>query len=126
MASDGPITKTVCSDCGHCPDEESPYCPECGADATWVETPEYEFDEDDLPVYFSYRIYDDNYELWDYFCESYFGVRGLKGSDTVGIPDDFPELAFIEEEIFFAVTEELELEGPFLSEWAAKQAIEGE
>lgn len=108
------FTQTVCTDCGRETSVESEYCPGCGSEDPWEEQPVYRFDEDDLPITFAYRIYDDNYGLWRAFCDEYWDHPSITGSDIAGLSDNFPRLKFIETPVYFQITEDLELEGPFL------------
>ena len=110
------VTHTVCSECGERPNTKTPYCPSCGEESPWEEVPTYEFDEDDLPIAFSFSVSEDNWELWDAFCHQYFGGAGLVGSDIEGLPDEFPRLKCCFVDIWFVVTEEYEVEGPFLEQ----------
>jgi hypothetical protein len=119
-----PITETVCTTCGASIDTPSPppYCPQCGDEAPWDEQAAYVFDEDDLPVVFSKEVYDDNWGLWRAFCNQYFGVAELNGSDVTGLSKDFPTLKYCVTELWFKITPSHELEGPFLSEQEARDA----
>lgn len=110
------VTETVCTGCGRQTTVESDYCPDCGAEDPWEEQPRYEFDEEDLPIVVEFEVYDDNHSLWRDFCNQYFGKYELRGSDIVGLPDDFPRMKYCTFSVYFKITEELELEGPFLEE----------
>lgn len=109
-----PLTETYCENCGMTAEESTSFCPDCGAEEPWEVRSAYKFDADDLPVIFTTRTYDDDWGLWDGFCEEYFGTR-LQGDDVDGLPDDFPRLKFHEVEIFWKIDEALDLHGPFLS-----------
>lgn len=114
--------ETYCTDCGNTSTATTPHCPNCGAEDPWDERPAYQFDEDDLPFVFSYEVYKDNWQLWREFCQAYFGNYELKGSDTAGIPEDFPKLKYCVFEVYFVITESHDLDGPFLSREEAKEA----
>lgn len=118
--SDEPIKETVCEECEHKPKEETKFCPKCGAEDPWIERNAYEFDEDDLPIVFSFETYNDNWELWGEFYREYFGHSELKGSDIAGMPDDFPSLKYLMADLYFVITENLEVKGPFLEESEAR------
>lgn len=124
MPDAAPITETVCTNCGASIDTPSPppYCPQCGDEDPWDEQAAYVFDEDDLPVVFSHDIYDDNWGLWRAFCNQYFGVDELNGSEVAGLPEDFPRLKYCVVELWFTLTPSHELAGPFLSEQEARDA----
>lgn len=66
-------------------------CSSCGAGDPWENEPLYSFDEDDLPISFEGRFAADNWELWDDFCQSYFGDMKLKGEDVAGLSSTFPK-----------------------------------
>lgn len=120
-----PITETVCGECDHNPDSETKHCPECGAEEPWEEQNAYEFDEDDLPIIFAYNVYDDNHGMWRGFLQDYFGVGyNLKESDIANLPSGFPRLKYISQDLYFVITEDLELEGPFLSKQEARQEVQ--
>jgi hypothetical protein len=118
------ITNTVCTSCGHTTDQASPspFCPQCGDEDPWDERAAHVFEEDDLPFVFSYEAYEDNYSLWGAFCEQYFGVYELKGTDIAGLPEEFPRLKYCVCELWFKITPSYELEGPFQSEAEARDA----
>lgn len=114
MSGNDVITQTVCTECDATPSERTEFCPHCGAEDPWEEEAKYEFDSNDLPIIFSHRISKDNYELWRDFCECYFGVYDLMGSDIANLPDDFPRLSDVHAELYFAITEDYEVVGPRL------------
>lgn len=120
MTEDEPLQETVCSECEHKPDEETKFCPECGAENPWIERNAYEFDEDDLPIVVSYEFYNDTFGLWDSFCEDYFGGR-LKRKHIANLPNNFPKMKYCVHTVYFVVTENLELEGPFVDEEEAER-----
>ena len=120
-----PITETVCEECGKKPGRhKTKYCPDCGTEEPWKEQNAYEFDEDDLPIVFSYEVYDDNHELWREFCSYYFDAHDLKGSDIANLPEDFPPLKYCCPMLWFVITEDLDRKGPFLSEEAAREEVQ--
>lgn len=108
------VYNTVCSECGNKGTEKDNYCPQCGSENPWVEKPKYSFDEEDLPIIFESSISRDNWELWDEFCDSYFGVRGLKGSDIEGLPDNFPRLKYSYFSVYWKITKDLDIKGPYI------------
>jgi len=115
---------TVCTECGHETRSGTPHCAECGAADPWEERPAFEFDPQDLPIVFSYEVYDDGNGLWEAFCEAYFGTPELTGSDIAGIPDAFPKLEYCMADLWFRITEDYDVEGPFLSRSAARAGEE--
>lgn len=117
MTDDVP-EETVCADCGLKNTVDHNYCPECGSN-DWTTDPMFEFDEDDLPIVFSYRVYDDHHGLFKAFCRRYFGEWPAR-DQIANLPDEFPRLKFLEREMYFVVDEDYELEGPFLDESMAK------
>lgn len=113
-------TETFCEGCGYHPTEETQFCPECGMEQPWDTRPKYQFNEDDLPLVVSYYHHDDHHGLWNQFCEDYFGAR-LRGSDIAGLPDDFPRMKFVDIEVYYAITEDCDLKGPFSSKTKARE-----
>lgn len=116
------ITETFCSECDRKDSSEPNYCPNCGAEDPWVTEPRYEFDEDDLPVIFETSMTDDFWELWHDFTQSYFGCQ-LEGEDVVGLPDDFPRMKYRYIDVYWVLTEDLEIEGPFCNRNEARERI---
>lgn len=119
-----PVTETYCTECEHTPADETAYCPECGAEDPWDDRPMYQFDEDDFPYVFSYEVYNDNYGLWRAFCQQYWGNPELTGGDVENLPDGFPKLKYNVFEVHYAITEDYDLEGPFLDKQDARTAVQ--
>lgn len=115
------MMETYCTECDQTSTATTPHCSNCGSEDPWEERPAYEFDEDELPFIFSHEVYNDNWEIWKDFCEAYFGVYELKGSDIAGIPEEFPRLKYCVFEVYYVITESYELEGPFLDRTEARE-----
>lgn len=136
-------TETRCANCGIVNESRPSYCPDCGAEQPWVEKAMYDWERDvDLPVVFSYHVYDDYYELWESFCNEVWGVYGVTGKEIANMPDGLPRMKYFETELWFKLTEEfvedsesstsevsreerdtkLELKGPFLDKREAREA----
>ena len=129
-------TEIVCTECGtpspkggfavdeegDVPGVELRYCASGGAGPNpWEEREKYDFKRDvDLPVVFSYHVYDDDYGLWHAFTQEAFGTE-LRGSAIANLPE-LPSMGFLEAELFFKLTEERKLKGPFLDEETASRA----
>ena len=115
-------TETLCTECGHQPDNEPPnFCPECGNDE-WKSRAKYDFERDvDLPFVFSMEVYSDDYELWREFCYSAFDAN-LKGKNIANLPNNFPRMKYCTPLLYFKLTEDLDLEGPYLSKQEARDA----
>jgi len=116
------VTETTCEQCGNTTTDESPppYCSQCGTANPWKEQSAYQFDESDLPIVFSYEVYNDTYRLWNTFVHAYWNAHDLRGSDIDGLPEEFPKMKYCVFTVWFKVTEQYELEGPFLTEQEAK------
>lgn len=115
------LTETVCSECGLVNQDRPNYCPDCGSEDPWVEEELYEFDNEDLPIVFETSLTDDFWGLWDDFCRSYFGTTGLEGEDIKGLPEGFPRMKYRMIDVYWVLTEELEVEGPYLSRKEARE-----
>ncbi len=113
------ITEIVCTECDESPAEETPHCPNCGAEDPWEEQPTYEFNDDDLPIIFSYELYNDTYGLWRAFCHEYFG-SSVKGKNVANLPSSFPRMKYCTTMLYFKVTESYNLEGPYLTKEEAR------
>jgi len=116
------VTETTCENCGNVTtdDPPPPYCSGCGEQNPWKERSAYQFDEDDLPIVFSYEVYDDGWQLWNRFAQDYWGVYELNGSDVSGLPEQFPDLKYCVFTVWFKITDGYDLEGPFLSKEDAR------
>lgn len=114
-------TETVCSECGTKSRSKPNFCPDCGAEDPWEEEALFEFDEDDLPIIFETSLSDDFWELWDDFCQSYFGVCDIEGDDVKGLPDEFPRMKYRMINVYWVLNEDLEIEGPYLSRKNARE-----
>jgi len=116
------IMTTVCRECGHETDTETAYCPDCGAADPWEDQPAYQFHADDLPVVFRYAVTDsEKWALWRAFCRSYFGTPELTASDVAGLPGKFPRLKTCHVDLWWRITTDYEVEGPYLSPEAARE-----
>lgn len=107
-------TETVCDSCGHTPRRETKHCPECGAESPWIEENLYDFDDVNLPVVFSVEHYNDTYGQWMAFCDRVFGVYELQGKQIANLPDGMPKMKYCVVDVYFKLTEDFELKGPFL------------
>lgn len=116
------ITTIECGNCGDKSQNEPNFCPKCGSKDPWVSVSKYEFEENDLPFIYTTSLTDDNWEMWDDFCESYFGVR-LEGCDIVGLPEDFPLMKYRYIDLYWILTEEYNVKGPFNEKQKAREAI---
>jgi len=111
--SNEPATKTVCSECGTESNQFSNYCSVCGSGPEpWTDEYEADFADVELPVVFETNEYNDN--LWYAFSEQVFGGR-YSGSDVANLPDMFPRMKYCDMTLYWKLTEDLELEGPFLN-----------
>lgn len=110
------LTDLVCKTCGiSAPNNnETSFCPECGTEDPWKDMPRHTFNTEDLPITFSISHGGHKWELWESFCEEYFGNYELNGSEISGLPEDFPPLKYAHIEAHYVITEDLELHGPFL------------
>lgn len=119
-------TETVCESCEKPWTERSElepnYCPSCGEEDPWVEQPCYDWEDVDLPVVFSYEVYRDHAELWNSFCASVFGKMELRESDIANFPDGVPQMEYLIVDLYFKLTEDLELKGPFEERSKARKA----
>lgn len=116
--SDVPVERR-CEECGHHSDIAN-HCPECGND-TWESHVLYDFKRDvDLPVVFPFRVYDDHYELWNSFCETVWDTR-LSGEEIANRPE-LPRMKYCEFEVYWKLTEDYELTGPFMDKEEAREA----
>jgi hypothetical protein len=117
------LTEWVCETCGLMVEEDHDYtyCPDCGDEEPWIEQDKYTFDEDDLPYVFSYHVYNDTWGLWHAFCQAYFGTR-LEGDHIANLPSGFPRLKYIDTDLYFVITEDLDLKGPYVDEESARNA----
>lgn len=120
------LFETYCTDCGKTVQDETDHCPNCGAADPWDERPAHKFSDDDLPLVFSHEIYQDHGELWRSFASDYFGSAEVTEIQAAGIPDEFPRLEYCIFDIYYVVTEGLELQGPFLQRSAAREAATSE
>lgn len=116
------VTKTVCSECGTNNRSKPNYCPECGAENPWEEEAVYEFNDEDLPFIFETSITSDNWELWDDFCQSYFSSSDLTGDDIKNLPDDFPRMKYRMIDVYWVLTEDLDVDGPYLERKEARNS----
>lgn len=115
-------TKTVCSECGVKGSASNNYCPECGEENPWKEEPLFEFDEDDFPFVFKYSQTKDFYELWKAWSRAYFGGE-VDRNEISGLPDDFPSLEYAMIDLYYVITEDYELKGPFLERREARNSV---
>lgn len=118
------VKKTVCSECDTENNNQPNYCPDCGAEDPWITVPEYRFDTDDLPYVFESSFSDDNGELWEDFCLAYFGECGIRGDDVEGLPDEFPRMKYRFLTVYWAIDQEFEIHGPFMSKSKARKATQ--
>lgn len=117
-------TLLVCSGCEHETDQETDYCPNCGAGPDpWEDRPQYDFERDvSLPLVFSSEVYDDNYELWRDFCCAAFGHGDIVSNEIANFPDGMPRMKYQVLTVYYKLDESLELHGPHLTERAAREA----
>lgn len=120
------LMETYCTECGKTVRNETDHCPNCGAEDPWDERSAYRFDEEDLPIVISHEIYQDHNELWQSFCSGYFGSASLTGDQIADLPDEFPSLGYCVFDVYYVVTESMDLEGPFLERSEAREAVSGE
>lgn len=115
------LTHFECADCGHTVNKDpSPFCPECGVEDPWAEVPVYAFDDADLPIVFGHEFYDDNWDLWRSFASDYFGSGAVETGDVADLPDAFPNLSTVCVTVYFRITEDYEMDGPYLSRREAR------
>ena len=119
-----PTTQPTCSNCGHYPDSRTDYCPDCGSEDPWVEESVYEFDpEEDLPVIISHYVMRDDAPLYKAFCDELFGEQRIIQPDEIDGPvGDLPRMGELHEELFYIITTDFEIEGPYYSESDAVQS----
>lgn len=114
-------TERRCNECGNVNDSAE-YCPDCGC-GEWVERVQFDFERDvDPPVIFETSVYNDTYGMWDAFCEQTFGRR-VKGSQIANLPDGLPRMKYYEVSLYWVLTEDYELNGPFLDEREAREEL---
>lgn len=108
------MTKTVieCENCSKRSQSMPNFCPKCGSKDPWISVNNYEFEEDDLPFVYTTSLTDDNWEMWDDFCESYFGVK-MEASDVAGLSEGFPLMKYRYVELYWILTEDYNIKGPF-------------
>jgi len=114
-------TETVCTECGNITQSRGEYCSSCGAEDSWEEQPQYDFEDVDFPVIVEYEVYEDNYGLWDRFCRQVFDEYGITGEDIANVPGQFPRMKYTVFTTYWKVTES-DIEGPFLDEQEARDA----
>lgn len=119
-----PQTQPKCNNCGHYPTSRTDYCPDCGEEDPWFEESLYTFDpEDDLPLIISYYVMEDQAPLYKAFCEELFGEQRIIKEDEIDGPvDNLPRMGELHEELFYIITTDYEIEGPYYSESAAVQS----
>jgi hypothetical protein len=116
--TDVPVERR-CDECGN-PNDTADYCPECG-NGTWERHALYDFERDvDLPVVFPFSAYNDHYELWNSFCEAVWDTR-LTAQQIANIPG-LPRMKYSEFEVYWKLTEDCELTGPFMDREEAREA----
>lgn len=115
-------TRTICDSCGHKPRKETDHCPSCGTKEPWVLENTHDFEDVELPLVFSIEHYNDTYGLWKSFTESAFGAYNIQGSQIANVPDGLPKMKYCIVEVYFKLTEDYELEGPFLERKEAREA----
>jgi len=114
-------TNRVCTECLNNHDTAD-YCPRCG-NGEWDEQYQYDFERDvDLPFVFDYEVYDDNYQLWRTFCRAAFDQHELRGKQIANKPGTLPPMKYNVFKVWFKLTKNLELKGPFLDEQEAREA----
>lgn len=111
-----PPKNIICTECESVSEQKTAYCAECGAEYPWKKEPKYEFEEEDLPLLFSYPIESRDWNIWDEFCKDYFGEENIDARDIESFPRNFPKMESFEEELYFVITESLELKGPYIQE----------
>jgi len=107
-----------CGECGYYPDRQTDYCPECGEKDPWIEESVYQFNPDnDLPLILSYYVTDYSSPLYKSFCEELFGEQRIITADEIDGPiENLPRMGELHEEIFYVLTDDYTIEGPFYSE----------
>jgi hypothetical protein len=116
------LTQTVCENCDRLKDDSYKYCPSCGEQSPWVEEAVYEFDKEDLPIFFTCNFHDDYYMLWDEFCQEYFGAN-LSKEDIKNLPQDFPRMKYSDSKSYYVLAEDLEIRGPFNTKEEAREEV---
>lgn len=126
MSDNEVLTETVCENCEHRPEEESNFCPECGEEDPWIERNKFEFDEEDLPVVFEHTFNQADGEIWNSFSREYFDAPpGLKNGHIANFPaKKFPRMKKARVHVWYIVTEDFDLKGPFMTEDEAQEEIE--
>lgn len=119
------LTEVVCENCEHYPEEETNFCPECGEEEPWIERNKYEFDEDDLPIVFEHTFNQAGGQMWDSFAKHYFDAPpGLKGTQVADFPSiKFPRMKKARVHVWYIVTEDYDLEGPYMTEEKAREVV---
>jgi hypothetical protein len=115
---------TLCEDCSSLATSEPNYCPDCGAGPDpWQEEARNYFERDvDLPMIIEDERYDDDYGLWREFCQQAFGHRGLKESTIKNMPDGFPRMKHCTIRVYWKLTEDYNLKGPYMNKQDARNA----
>lgn len=115
-----------CTECEHVTQSETPFCSNCGAEDPWDERPRYRFDAKDFPTVFRYEPHDPKWDLWRAFCSHYFGYPDLTAADVGGTPEGFPRLKYTNLQVWYGITNDYEVVGPFLDDTAAWEAVREE
>lgn len=121
--SDEVLTETVCRECGKNQEKETNFCPKCGEENPWMERNRYEFEEEDLPIVFEHTFSQADFQIWDSFVREFFDAEpGLKSSHIADFPGKkFPRMKKARVHVWYVVTEDYSLKGPFMSEEKAKK-----
>jgi len=114
--------RTECSECGSVDESEPQFCSNCGTEDPWEEVYQYDWEDVDLPIVFSYYMHNDGYKLWYSFCDAVFGVYELKGSQIANVPEGLPRMKYTDIEVYYKLDGSLELHGPFLDKQEAREA----
>lgn len=114
-------TEVVCTECNVRGSEDDSYCPSCGTEDPWEERPKYDVERLDLPLVFSRQYGSDNWEMWRSFCQAAFDAYDLRGSDVAG-SGLLPRMKYDQTLVFYKLTEDYELKGPFCERQEARDA----
>jgi hypothetical protein len=115
------ITEIRCQNCGNKQEEKTRYCPECGAEDPFRKEPKFSFDKNDLPIVFEHTFNNSAGGMWRDFTRSYFGELVEKEGYVANMPDGFPRMKKSRVHVYYFLNENLEVQGPYMTERKAKE-----
>lgn len=119
--SDDVLTETYCTECGNIPEDGTPHCPKCGAEEPWEERNKFEFNKEDLPIVFEHTFNNSSGGMWRDFTRSYFGELVETERYVANMPKKFPRMKKSRVHVYYFLDENLEVQGPYMTERRAKE-----